>query len=40
MPRSISVRIFRDYLVVAEGQFGDSLPHQNLIVDRYSPEHH
>jgi predicted aspartyl protease len=33
MPRSISVRIFRDYLVVAEGQFGDSLPHQNFVVD-------
>jgi len=31
--RSIPVRIFRDYLVVAEGQFGDGLQHQNFVVD-------
>ena len=33
IPRSIAVRIFRDYLVVAEGQFGDGLQHQNFVVD-------
>jgi predicted aspartyl protease len=33
IPRRIPVRIFRDYLVVAEGQFGDALPHQNFVVD-------
>ncbi len=33
IPRSIPLRIFRDYLVVAEGQFGDLLQHQNFVVD-------
>jgi Aspartyl protease len=33
IPRSIPLRIFRDYLVVAEGQFGDVLQHQNFVVD-------
>jgi hypothetical protein len=33
MPRSIPLRIFRDYLVVAEGQFGDGMPHQNFVLD-------
>jgi hypothetical protein len=33
MPRSISLRIFRDFLVVAEGQFGDLLLHQNFVLD-------
>jgi Aspartyl protease len=33
IPRSIPLRIFRNYLVVAEGQFGDGMPHQNFILD-------
>jgi predicted aspartyl protease len=33
IPRSIPLRIFRDYLVVAEGQFGDVLQHQNFVLD-------
>jgi predicted aspartyl protease len=33
IPRSIPLRIFRDYLVVAEGQFGDGLQHQNFVLD-------
>lgn len=33
IPRSIPLRIFRDYLVVAEGQFGDGMPHQNFVLD-------
>jgi Aspartyl protease len=33
IPRSIPVRIFRDFLVVAEGQFGDGLQHRNFVVD-------
>jgi hypothetical protein len=33
IPRSIPLRIFRDYLVVAEGQFGGVLQHQNFVLD-------
>jgi predicted aspartyl protease len=33
IPRSIPLRIFRDYLVVAQGQFGDGMPHQNFVLD-------
>jgi hypothetical protein len=33
IPRSIPLRIFRDYLVVAEGQFGGRLQHQNFVLD-------
>jgi hypothetical protein len=33
IPRSIPLRIFHDYLVVAEGQFGDVLQHQNFVLD-------
>jgi predicted aspartyl protease len=33
IPRSIPLRIFRDYLVVAEGQFGDGLQHRNFVLD-------
>jgi hypothetical protein len=33
IPRSIPLRIFRDYLVVAEGQFGGRLRHQNFVLD-------
>ena len=33
IPRSIPLRIFRDYLVVAEGQFGDGLQHQSFVLD-------
>lgn len=32
-PQSVSVRIYRNFLVVAEGQFGASLQHQNFVVD-------
>jgi len=33
IPGSIPLRIFRNYLVVAEGQFGDGMRHQNFILD-------
>jgi hypothetical protein len=33
IPRSIPLRIFHDYLVVAEGQFGDGLQHRNFVLD-------
>jgi hypothetical protein len=33
MPRRIPLRIFHDYLVVAEGQFGEGLRQQNFVLD-------
>lgn len=33
MPRTIPLRIYRNFLLVAEGQFGTVLQHQNFVLD-------